>query len=379
MTTMRGWTFVVALALAAGCGDNNDVVPPDAAPDARQQSLVERGQYVMNVLGACTFCHTPLLPNGMRDLDNVLAGVDCFFDLDSPTGQDNGNGFGCLSTRNLTNHATGLANATDSQIKAAFQNGIRTDGKTMVPVMPYWVFHNMTDDDADAVVAYMRSVPPRDHQVKPNEPPWTDINDAPGIVVPIIRPEQIPMPRGGENNQSAMRGRYLSSMAGLCMDCHTPETAPFSLNLDMSRAYGGGRVFPKEALGLIDPAFPPAIITRNLTPHSTGLEGWTRDQIKKAIGEGRDPDNNQVCAGTHGALTSPYAALERQDLDDIVEYIFQLPPVDNDTAAENCGPPPVDAPETGTQCNNNTDDDGDGVPNDGCFVPCGDCAGPPVP
>ena len=345
MNTMRGWVLAAVAMTGLGCGDNREKATVDAAPDTGGgQSPVERGQYIMNVLGACTFCHTPLLPNGERDTTRLLAGVNCFFDLD-PT-MDN---FGCLSTRNLTNHATGLANATDAQIKNAFQNGIRIDGKPMSPVMPYWIFHNMTDEDADAVVAYLRTVPGVDHAVPPNEQPWASYNDGTIPQIPFVVPDRdIPMPRGGVNNASAMRGRYLSSMAGLCMDCHTPETAPFTLELDFTRAYGGGRVFPKEALGLIDPSFPALVMTRNLTPHATGLSGWTREQIRTAIYDGADPDGNQVCAATHGKQISPYAALLPQDLDDIVEYIYNLPEVDNDTT--------------------------------GCTeVGCGDCAGPPVP
>lgn len=402
----RGWVLVAAMV--AACGDNKPFQPPDAAPDAPATDPVARGQYIMNVLGACTFCHTPLLPNGMRDFDNLLAGVDCFVDIDSPTFTDNGNGTGCLSTRNLTNHETGLKNATDEQIKNAFQNGIRTDGKKLVPVMPYWVFHNMSAEDADAVVAYLRTVPGVDHQVKANEAPFTFINDAPALAVPYIEDNQIPYPRAGDNNESAMRGRYLSSMAGLCIDCHSPEVAPLTFQLDLTRPYGGGRVFPKEQLGLVDTAntYPANIVTRNLTPHATGLEGWSRDQIRLAIAEGRDRDNNGVCAATHGGAISPYAGLEEQDLLDIVEYLYNLPPVDNDTADDNCGIPPLPlaiaapetgldctlfldedgdgtdndgCPETGTDCDNATDDDGDGVPNDGCHVDCGNCAGPPVP
>lgn len=86
-------------------------------------------------------------------------------------------------------------------------------------------------------------------------------------------------------------------------------------------------------------------------------------------------------------MISPYAALHPADLDDIVEYLANLPPVVNDTAndpmAANCGGPPMPpnapVPETGAQCNNATDDDSDGVPNDGCPVACGNCQGPTVP
>ncbi len=384
MLISRGW-IVVAWLVASGCGDNITKSGLDASTDAPTQTPAERGQYIMNVLGACTFCHTPLLGNGMRDFDNLLAGVDCFIDLDSNTFTDNMNGTGCLSTRNLTNHETGLKNATDEQIKNAFLNGVRTDDKFMVPVMPYWVFHNMSDEDADAIVAYLRTVPGVDHQVKANEAPFSNINNAPALSVPFIDPAQIPMPRGGDNNASAMRGRYLSSMAGLCIDCHTPETAPLSFTLDMTKAYGGGRVFPREQLGLVDPAttYPKNIVTRNLTSDPTGLQGWTREQIKLAIAEGKDRDGNGVCAATHGGAISPYAALQPQDLDDIVEYIYNLPEVVNDTAAANCGAPPIPfpggPPETGLDCGDNADDDGDFVPDDGCYVACNNCAGPPVP
>lgn len=378
--------FVVLAALVAACGDNGEKLAVDAAVDSSGQSKVARGQYIVNVLGACTFCHTPLLQNGQRDLDNLFAGVDCFADIDSPTFKDNGNGMGCLSTRNLTNHATGLANATDTQIKNAIRNGIRTDNKKIVPIMPYWVFHNLTDDDADAIVAYLRTVPGRDHLVKPNEPPFSTYNDGTITSIPPffnqdvlpLTDADIPLPRGGVNNQSAMRGRYMSSMAGLCIDCHSPTLGPISLEVDTTKIYGGGRVFIQEQLGLLDPLFPPAIAARNLTPHMTGLGGWTREQIAAAISKGEDRDGNAVCAATHGGLVSGYAALEPQDLTDIVEYLYNLPPVDNDAGASNCGPPPIMAPETDAQCANATDDDGDMLPNDGCYYPCGNCAGPQV-
>ncbi len=383
--------FVVVLALSGACGDGKSA--PDAAPPDGPDPKIARGQYIMNVLGACTFCHTPLLPNGSRDLDNLFAGVDCFADLDSPTFADNGNGMGCISTRNLTNDATGLKNATDAQIKDAFQNGNRTDGKKIVPLMPFFLFHNMTDDDADAIVAYLRTVPGRNHQVKANEPPFSLYNDGTVTSLPPLFNTQIvpftdaeiPMPMVA--SESAMRGRYLATKVGLCIDCHSATLPGSFLEIDKTKIFGGGRVFNQEQLGLIDPTFttyPPAIAARNLSSHSTGLGGWTKAQIKAAIAEGKDRDGKAVCAATHGGLISGYAALEPQDLDDIVEYISQLPPVDNDSDAANCGVPPVGANpatdgETAGQCGNHVDDDGDSVPDDGCYVACGNCAGPTVP
>jgi len=388
MNTLRGWTLVAAAAAMVGCGDNKERQTADAAADAVVTTPVARGEYIVNVLGACSFCHTPLLPDGGGDPGKLFAGVDGFTDFDSRTFVDNDNGTGCLSSRNLTPHATGLGNASDAAIKNAFQNGVRTDGKKLVPIMPWYIFHNMTDDDANAVVAYLRSVPPVEHTVKANETPSSLYNDGVPVwdVAPLLD-NQIPLPRGGTNNASAMHGRYLASAVGLCIDCHTPEVGFGAIKLDMSKAFGGGKVFPKGALGLIDASYPANIATRNLTPDATGLEGWTKDQVKAAISLGKDREGKAVCAATHGKLTSPYAALTEADLDDIAEYLINLPPVENDTvgdpAAANCGAPPfpLDAPdpETGAECNNGTDDDGDLVPNDGCPVACGNCQGPTVP
>ena len=401
MNMSRGWILVgmVAVMSAVGCGDNNDAPPPDAVVDEGGQTPAERGAYLMNVVSACGFCHTPLLPNGTRDLDKLYSGIDCFVDLDSPTFEDDGGTTGCLSTRNLTPDPTGLGAKTDDQIKNAFRNGVRTDGKKLVPIMPWYIFHNMSDDDADAIVAYLRSLPPVSHTVKPNQVPFSLYNDGIPVpqlpfiaswesVVPLVDNE-IPFPAGGTNNTSAMRGRYLTSAVGLCIDCHTPEASPFGLKLDMTKAFAGGKVFPKGQLGLIDASYPAAIATRNLTSDMTGLGGWSKAQIKAAIAEGRDRDNKAVCAATHGGVISPYAALEPSDLDDIVEYLANLAPVVNDTAtdtsAANCGPPPAGlpgnapVPEMGADCLNGTDDDGDSAINDGCMYPCGNCQGPLVP
>ncbi|HEX5059977.1 MAG TPA: hypothetical protein VFV99_11490, partial [Kofleriaceae bacterium] len=193
---------------------------------------------------------------------------------------------------------------------------------------------------------------------------------------------EIPMPAGGANNESAMRGRYLSTQVGLCIDCHSPTLPGSFLEFDKSKFFGGGRVFTQEQLGLKDVAFPPAIATRNITPEAfpKGVGGWTKQQISDAIAKGKDTDGKQVCAATHGGLVSGYAALEPQDLADIVEYLYTIPAIDNDGALANCGPPPIAAgPETDAQCGNFTDDDGDQVPDDGCYIPCGNCQGPPVP
>ncbi len=355
MTSMCGWTTaVITAALLVGCGDNKEGPVNDASTDAPDRA-VERGRYLMNNVGACTFCHTPLNPDGTRDNTKLLAGVNCFIDA-APPGTPAAmlppgvpdSAFGCLSSKNLTNHETGLKNATDQQIKDAIRNGNGIDGKNLIPIMPYFVFHNMTESDLDAIIAYLRTVPGVDNRIAANQEPWQSINTNGPLATPID-PADIPVPMPGPNAASAMRGRYLSAMAGLCMDCHTPDRPPTAMGptlfpqpIDPTRAFTGGRAFRKEDLGLVQPGFsyPATINTRNLTSDATGLMGWTVDQIKAAIAEGKDRNGNAVCAATHGSLISPYAALDPQDLTDIANYIASLPPVANATLP-NCEGPPV--------------------------------------
>jgi mono/diheme cytochrome c family protein len=115
--------------------------------------MIARGRYLVDTIGICGECHTPRLASGMKDPARYLAGVECL------RTEGGGDERGCLHSANLTDHETGLRSYTDDQIKAMFTTGKRPDGRNLHPLMPYWVFRNMTSDDADSIVAYLRTVP----------------------------------------------------------------------------------------------------------------------------------------------------------------------------------------------------------------------------
>lgn len=327
---MREALLLLSVCLTA-CGDNL-AGPEPAPPDAGEDPLITRGRYLVNDVSQCPFCHTPRRQDGLPDPTRFLAGVDCVVDAD-PLNDE----VGCIHARNLTNHATGLANASDDEIKDAILNGIGTDGRNLLPLMPYWVFHNMTGEDTDAIVAYLRTVPPVQHMSPPNQPPFTP----PAEVVPPIDPDDIPMPSDGfPDPESALRGRYLTSMASVCVDCHTPETEPGSFMFDFSKIMGGGRGFPAALFGYPVPPYPEVIFTTNLTPDATGLEGYDRDDIIRVMKDGLDPDGDGICAPTHSGPSSPYAGLTDADVTDIANYVLSLPPVDNMVPMDCEGPPP---------------------------------------
>ena len=153
---------VVAAAGAASCGDGSGGSggkggkggsAGGAGGAGGGLTTVElRGQYLVDHVFACGDCHTPQGPTGPV-AGKYLAGNADFVAL--PTGDK-------LGSRNLTNDATGLKNRSDDEIKNMFRNGTRpaaTGSEPLNPIMPYYVFHNVTDADADAIVAYLRTVP----------------------------------------------------------------------------------------------------------------------------------------------------------------------------------------------------------------------------
>ena len=293
-----------------GAGEGGAPVDPEVA----------RGAYLVNVVSVCTDCHTPRNPDGSPDLDNLLAGVECFIDADPEDDE-----VGCLNTRNLTNHETGLMNRSDEEIKNMFLDGVRPNGNALHPIMPYWSYGNMSDEDADAIVAYLRTVPGVEHDLPPNQEPFR----APDEPAERVDLGDVPEPDTDDPNyESAMRGRYLAAQAGVCLECHTPE-ADTPVPRDLSRAFAGGNAFTRDDLGL-PPIFPETIFTRNLTPHETGLADWSAEDIVSVLKEGVKPDDSPVCPPMPSGPMGAFAGLTDEDALDIANYLATIPPIEND-------------------------------------------------
>ena len=129
---------------------------------------VERGKYLVNLAG-CNDCHTPGYFFGKPDMARFLGGSDVGFEMP---------GLGTFVGPNLTpDKATGLGGWTDAQVVTALQKGARPDGRMLAPIMPWHAFAGLTKQDADAIVAFLRSLPPVDHKVPgpfgPDQAPTT--------------------------------------------------------------------------------------------------------------------------------------------------------------------------------------------------------------
>src|SRR5207237_7421791 len=81
------------------------------------------------------------------------------FEFDDP-------GLGHIVGTNITpDKETGIGNWTEAQIVTALRDGKRPDGTLIRPPMPIPVYRQLSDGDAAAIAAYLRSVKPVRHKV----------------------------------------------------------------------------------------------------------------------------------------------------------------------------------------------------------------------
>jgi mono/diheme cytochrome c family protein len=129
-------------------------VPPGAEKPFREADLrdpVKRGFYLVTI-GHCMECHTPLTRKG-RDFVNDLGKGG--FELKGP--------WGVSVSRNITSHKEkGIGAWTDDEIIRAITQGVRKDGTKLKPPMGYSYYAGMTRADLRAIVAYLRTVPPKE-------------------------------------------------------------------------------------------------------------------------------------------------------------------------------------------------------------------------
>jgi len=116
--------------------------------EAMMSEPAKKGFYLATI-GHCMECHTPMGPRGREWGDKMGAGG---FKFPGPWGES--------TSRNITPKVLGAW--TDAEIKTAITAGVSKDGSKLKPPMGFQYYDHMTGADLDAVVAYLRTVPPKD-------------------------------------------------------------------------------------------------------------------------------------------------------------------------------------------------------------------------
>jgi mono/diheme cytochrome c family protein len=130
-------------------------LPPNYGPavthvaDVPRTDKIAYGKYLATGLGHCMDCHTPMV-KGRSDMTRMGAGGNQF---ESPVG-------GIIISANLTPaNPNGIAKWTDAQLKTAIKEGKRPD-RPLVRLMAFDWYQNLSDADADALIAFLRSLKP---------------------------------------------------------------------------------------------------------------------------------------------------------------------------------------------------------------------------
>lgn len=259
------------------------VVPPrPATPSAppvspAQAKLIARGEHVAAVSG-CATCHLERVAYGVTP--RPYAGG--FFSEAR---------FGRWRAPNITqDKKTGIGAWTDAEIIGAVREGKRPDGTQLYPIMPFPFFNAMTDEDAKALVAYLRTIPPVENAVEGN----TELKMAKVEMPPRERVEP---------KTKLEQGRYLASLMH-CGSCHRKEGPPLEW-------YGFSTEVSAADL------YPP-LVHAKAPPYKAP---WQPQEIKEVLIEGRDPKAPTV--GPMGIYNPSWKHLSDEEVDAVAEYLTQ--------------------------------------------------------
>ncbi len=188
---------VTLYTMGSGTLDTTYAVTPKLTSVPSDSASVARGEHLAKI-HACMDCHG----------ENLEGRVF----LDIPP-------FMAVST-NLTPGKGGIGQTySDADWDRAIRHGVKPDGKSVL-VMPSVDYHDMSDDDTAALIAYLKSVPPVDNELPATEyrPPIMLMAGAgaynPGDYVNTAA-ARASAPTSGP---TAEYGAYLASIT--CQSCH---------------------------------------------------------------------------------------------------------------------------------------------------------------
>jgi len=136
----------------------------DAFPEAERgfterdlADKVRRGGYLATI-AHCMECHTPMQQGTFQYETALGAGGRPFLPSFVKGLPESWKG---AVSRNITSHPEqGLGRWSDAEIKRAIAQGIGRDGRKLQLPMAFAWYAGIRDEDLDAIVAYLRTVPP---------------------------------------------------------------------------------------------------------------------------------------------------------------------------------------------------------------------------
>lgn len=340
--TPRRWPWVLLLCVAllgVAAGLWWRQVGPDggSASDGGRQpdhSLIAQGAYLARA-GNCMLCHTPV---GAPPYSGGRA-------IQTP--------FGAVYAGNLTpDRETGIGSWTSVDFWRAMHEGRSKDGRLLVPAFPYTSFTQVTQDDADALFAYLRSLPAVRQPNRAHALRWPYDSQLALAAWRSLYFTPTSFQQDPTRDADWNRGAYLVRSLGHCSACHTTRNLLGAMDdrLDLS-----GGPMPMQQW------YAPSLVQ----PGEAGLGSWTLDDIVRLLQTGVSRTASVAGPMAEVVLHSTQY-LSPKDLRAIAIYLKALPQDDVPDASGRIGSPQPQPSALGadiydTRCASCHGDNGEGV------------------
>ncbi|MFT8956901.1 MAG: c-type cytochrome [Gluconobacter oxydans] len=270
---------------------------------ADDADLIKRGAYLA-VLGDCEACHTA------HDGKYLAGGLA----LQSPVGA-------IYSTNITPDRDTGIGSWSYDDFARLMRRGIRKDGSSVYPAMPYPSYSKMTDEDLHALYAYlMKGVAPVSLKNRAPDIPWLLSARWPLAIWRLLyAPSPAPSSASHDETSDALveRGRYLVEGPGHCGSCHTPRN--FVLAEKTQTAADGPRYLSGGFI--VDNWVAPSLRSDD----AGGLVDWTPEDIVAFLKTGRNR-HGATFGAMNGVVTHSTSLTDDRDLAAIAAFLKTLGP-----------------------------------------------------
>ncbi len=227
---------------------------------------------------------------------------------------------GTIYSTNITpDKEHGIGGYTFEEFDDAVRKGVRKDGSTLYPAMPYPSFARISEADMRAMYAYfMHGVEPVNVANKDTDIPWPLSMRWPlafwrGIFAPtpsdfVVNPQVDPV---------LERGRYLVEGPGHCGACHTPRSLTMQ---EKALSESEGDDYRRAAMRRLTAGSPPACAAKTATV-------WDPSEAELAefLKTGRN-DKSVVFGGMSDVVEHSLQYLSDDDITAIARYLKSLPP-----------------------------------------------------
>lgn len=282
-----------------------DVGFPTHEVPRNDPAMIERGRYLVHGPAHCASCHS----TDDRDRPALVKTAPLSGGLSFDMGP-----IGTRYAKNLTPDVeTGIGARTDAELLRTLRTGVLHTGE--LSFFMWLAGADLSDEDAAAVVAYLRSMAPIRKAVP--EGSWGLLGKAMLTTMTLAPRSSQPVAVQAQDVPSVERGAYLVDHVALCAMCHT------ATDQQTFQAIG-----PKAGGGLPEPSHGKdtdmEFATPNLTSDPTGYTGKvSEEEFIARLRSGRT-------IVTSIMPWENFQSMTESDMRSVYRYLRALPPVHNE-------------------------------------------------